>query len=131
MDGALNIAVSGMDASATWMDTIASNVANMNDTAALPAANAAYSGYQPVTVAMSAAASGGVSAQVEPQMPAYSPGYDPSAPLANSQGLVAVPNVDLATAVVDQAMALQSYKANADVFRAAEEMAKVTLDLTA
>ena len=131
MDGALNIAVSGMDASATWMDTIASNVANMNDTAALPAANAAYSGYQPVTVAMSAAASGGVSALVEPQMPAYSPGYDPSAPLANSQGLVSVPNVDLATAVVDQAMALQSYKANADVFRAAEEMAKVTLDLTA
>ena len=47
-------------------------------------------------------------------MPAYSAGYDPSAPLANAQGLVAVPNVDLATAVVDQIMALQSYKANAD-----------------
>ena len=64
-------------------------------------------------------------------MPAYSPGYDPSAPLANSQGLVAVPNVDLATAVVDQITALQSYKANADVFRTAEEMTKVTLDMMA
>jgi flagellar basal-body rod protein FlgC len=64
-------------------------------------------------------------------MPAYSPGYDPSAPLANAQGMVAVPNVDLATAVVDQITAMQSYKANADAFRAAEEMAKVTLDLTA
>jgi len=113
------------------MDSIASNVANMNDTAALPADNAAYAGYQPVTVSMSATASGGVSAQVEPQMPAYSPGYDPSAPLANSQGFVAVSNVDLATAVVDQTMALQSYKANADVFRTAEEMAKVTLDMMA
>jgi flagellar basal-body rod protein FlgC len=131
MDGALGIAVSGMNANATWMDAIASNVANMNDTSALPAGNAPYTGYQPVTVAMSTTASGGVSAQVEPTMPAYSPGYDPSAPLANSQGLVAVPNVDLATAVVDQTMALQSYKANADMFRTAEEMAKVTLDMMA
>ena len=131
MDGAQSIAVSGMDASATWMDTIASNVANMNDTSALPAGNAPYTGYQPVTVAMSAAPSGGVTAEVEPTMPAYSPGYDPSAPLANAQGMVAVPNVDLATAVVDQITAMQSYKANADAFRAAEEMAKVTLDLTA
>lgn len=131
MDGALGIAVSGMSANATWMDAIASNVANMNDTSALPAGNAPYMGYQPVTVAMSATASGGVSAQVEPTMPAYSPGYDPSAPLANSQGLVAVPNVDLATAVVDQTMALQSYKANADMFRTAEDMAKVTLDMMA
>ena len=80
---------------------------------------------------MSAAASGGVSAQVEPQMPAYSPGYDPSAPLANAQGLVAVPNVDLATQIVDQTMALQSYRANADVLRTAEEMAKTTIDMMA
>lgn len=131
MDGALGIAVSGMDASATWLDATASNVANMNDTSALPAGNAPYTGYQPVTVAMSAAASGGVTADVEPEMPAYSPGYDPSAPLANAQGMVAVPNVDLATAVVDQITALQSYKANADVFRTAEEMTKVTLDMMA
>jgi flagellar basal-body rod protein FlgC len=131
MAGAANIAVSGMDASATWLDTIASNVANMNDTAALPAGGAPYTGYQPVTVAMSATPSGGVTADVEPTMPAYSAGYDPSAPLANAQGLVAVPKVDLAAAVVDQITALQSYKANADAFRAAEDMTKVTLDLTA
>jgi flagellar basal-body rod protein FlgC len=131
MAGAANIAVSGMDASATWMDTIASNVANMNDISALPAGGAPYTGYQPVTVATSATPSGGVTADVEPTMPAYSAGYDPSAPLANAQGLVAVPNVDLATAVVDQITALQSYKANADAFRAAEDMTKVTLDLMA
>jgi flagellar basal-body rod protein FlgC len=131
MDGAAGIAVSGMNASATWLDATASNVANMNDTAALPTGNAPYTGYQPVTVAMSTAPSGGVSAEIEPAMPAYSPGYDPSAPLANAQGLVAVPNVDLATAVVDQITALQSYKANADMFRTAEEMAKTTLDMMA
>jgi flagellar basal-body rod protein FlgC len=131
MDGALGIAASGMEANATWLDATASNVANMNDTSALPAGNAPYTGYQPVTVAMSTTSSGGVSAEVEPTMPAYSAGTDPSAPLANAQGLVAVPNVDLATAVVDQITALQSYKASADAFRAAEEMTKVTLNLMA
>jgi len=131
MDGALGIAVSGMDASTTWLDATASNVANMNDISALPAGGAPYTGYQPVTVAMSATPSGGVTAEVEPTMPAYSSGYDPSAPLANAQGMIAVPNVDLATAVVDQITALQSYKANADMFRTAEEMAKVTLDMMA
>ena len=131
MGGAANIALYGMLASTTWLDATATNVANMDDTSALPAGGTPYTGYQPVTVAMSATASGGVSAEVEPQTPAYSPGYDPSAPLANAQGLVAVPDVDLATAVVDQTMALQSYKANADVFRAAEEMAKTTLDMMA
>jgi flagellar basal-body rod protein FlgC len=64
-------------------------------------------------------------------MPAYSLATDPSAPLANAQGLVAVPNIDLATAVVDQITALQSYKAGADAFRAAEEMTKVTLNMMA
>ena len=131
MDGASNIAVSGMLASATWMGAIASNVANMNDTAALPSGNAPYTGYQPVTTVMSATASGGVSAQVEPVTPAYSAGYDPSAPQANAQGLVAVPNVDLTTSVVDQTMALQSYKANTAVFSVAEQMANVTLDMMA
>lgn len=131
MSGAGDIALSGMNASTAWMASIASNVANMNDTAALPAQDSGYTGYQPTTVAMSASPSGGVTAEIEPLLPAYSAAYDPSAPLANAQGLVAAPNVDLATAVVDQTMALQSYKANAAVFRTAEQMAKVTLDLMA
>jgi flagellar basal-body rod protein FlgC len=132
MDGAMGIAVSGMEANTTWLDTTASNVANMNDISAPPAAGGApYTGYQPVTVAMNTTSSGGVSAEVEPAMPAYSLATDPSAPLANAQGLVAVPNIDLATAVVDQITALQSYKAGADAFRAAEEMTKVTLNMMA
>src|ERR1700678_1790482 len=129
MDGAMGIAVSGMEASTTWLDATASNVANMNDTSALPAGGAPYTGYQPVTVAMSTTPAGGVSAEVEPTLPAYSPGTDPSAPMANAQGLVAVPNVDLATAVVDQITALQSYKASADAFRAPQERTKVPLNM--
>ena len=74
MDGAQGIAVSGMDASATWMDAIASNVANMNDTSALPAGGTPYTGYQPVTVAMSAAPSGGVTARSRADNAGLQPG---------------------------------------------------------
>jgi flagellar basal-body rod protein FlgC len=131
MTTAMVTAVSGLTANSAWLGTIASNVANMNDTAALPSGGSAYSGYQPVTVSFSANAAGGVNAQVLPLTPAYSPGYDPTAPLANAQGLVAVPNVDLATAAVDQKMALVGYRADASVIRVAEQMTKTLLDTVA
>ena len=127
----MSIAASGLAANTTWLDATASNVANMNDQSALPSKPSAYSGYRPVTVQMSASVSGGVTAQIEPLMPAYSAVSDPSAPLADAQGLVAVPNVDLATAVVDQNLALVSYRANADVLRVAEQMTKTLLDTVA
>jgi flagellar basal body rod protein FlgC len=44
---------------------------------------------------------------------------------------VSVPDGDLATAMVDQSLALASYRANAAVFRTAEEMNKATYDMTA
>jgi flagellar basal-body rod protein FlgC len=131
MTGAQSIAASGLNANSAWLDAIASNIANMRDEATLPAPNAPYAGYQPVTVQMSAQAQSGVIATSEPLTPAYSAGYDPSAPFANAQGLVAVPNVDLASAVVDQTMALEGYRADATVFRAAEQMTKTLLDTVA
>ena len=127
----MTIAASGLAADAQWLDAIASNVANMNDQSALPSQGGSYSGYRPVNVQMSANVTGGVTAQIEPLTPSYSAVSDPSAPLANAQGLIAVPNVDLATAIVDQNLALASYRANADVFRTAMQMTKTLLDTVA
>jgi flagellar basal body rod protein FlgC len=42
---------------------------------------------------------------------------------------VPVPDGDLATAMVDQSLALATYRANAAVFRMAEEMNKATFDI--
>jgi flagellar basal body rod protein FlgC len=44
---------------------------------------------------------------------------------------VPVPDGDLATAMVDQSLALATYRANAAVMRTAEEMNKATLDMVA
>lgn len=136
MSDILATAASGIAANAAWLDAIASNVANAGDQSALSKTGSTQpasgrGSYQPVTVTMSANASGGVSAQTSPMNPAYVVGYAPSAPFANAQGLVAVPNVDLATEFVNADTALASYRTNVAVFKAAEQMAKTLLDTTA
>ena len=55
-----------------------------------------------------------------------------NAPPATYQPLsVPVPDSDLATAMVDQSLALASYRANAAVMRTAEAMNRATLDIVA
>ena len=71
-----------------------------------------------------------MSATTRPRLPAYARQYDPSAPFADAEGFVAAPNVDLATEAVDVLAASLSFRANLAVFRAADEMAKRTLDMS-
>lgn len=136
MNGAIATAVSGLTASSMWMDAIASNIANSGDTETVPSssqssAQGAPATFQPLTVSLSSTASGGVSAQTTPTQPATTTVYDPSSPAANAQGMAAMPNVDLATQLVNMAEATISYRASLAVFRAANAMDKATLDTIA
>ena len=143
MNGVLATAVSGLTASSMWMDAIASNIANARDEGPIPPTPpsqpiAPSSGstpalYQPVTAAFTSIANGngGVAANIVTQLPSYDIAYDPSAPAANAQGLVAMPNIDLATQFVDMTMATTAYKANIAVVKTADKMFKATLDMLA
>jgi flagellar basal-body rod protein FlgC len=117
---AIDIAGSGANVAQTWIDTIGGNVANMND---------AVTPGQPVYQAQYVDAS----AQVEPGNPPDTAGlgvrvqsialgpsqgritYDPANPMANAQGDVAYPVVDLGSAMVDLVQSQTSYQANAAV----------------
>ena len=139
MNGAIATAVSGLTASSMWMDAIASNIANTGDSSTVPSTPPTQpipqnmpATFQPVTVSFSSGANGdGVSAQTTPALPSYTTAYAPSSPSANAQGLVALPNVDLATQFVNMAEATISYRANLAVFRAASQMDKATLNMIA
>lgn len=142
MNGVMATAVSGLTASSMWMDAIASNIANARDEGAVPStppsqpipSAAQQSGlYQPVTVAFTSFAqgNGGVTANVVTQLPSYDVAYDPAAPASNPQGMVAMPNVDLASQFVDMKLAETSYRANIAVINAAAKMDKATLDMVA
>lgn len=134
MSDGTGIAASGIRASSLWLEAAASNIANMQDAGPVsdPAQVLAAGGgqvYQPISVAQVPQPGGGVSASLQPVQPASTLVYDPGSPFANVQGQVAMPNVDLATQLVDMTQAVHSFRANLAVFKTASQMSKTLLDI--
>jgi flagellar basal-body rod protein FlgC len=133
MDSPMSIAASGMAAAMASLTASASNVANADTTGPLPDAAPASSQaqphvYQPAVVVETSMAGGGVSATIT-RSNGYIQSYDPTAPFANNQGMVATPNVDLPSEMVDQMSASLAFRANLKVFQAADRMQKSLLDI--
>ncbi|HWY62565.1 MAG TPA: flagellar basal body rod C-terminal domain-containing protein [Rhizomicrobium sp.] len=87
--------------------------------------------YQATTVEQTAQPDGGVSTSLAAALPAYLVAYDPHSPMANSQGLIAQPNVDMATQIVSLLQARTAFGASLAAFKAAENTTKTLLDLVA
>jgi flagellar basal-body rod protein FlgC len=135
MSDAIAISVSGLQASSMWMDAVASNLANARDESAVPTGATSQQNpgqqtyYQPVTVSQMPVPGGGVEAHLTPVQPASTISYDPSSPSADQNGMVAMPNVDLASQFVNMTEAVTSYKANLAVMKTADKMMQATLDM--
>jgi flagellar basal-body rod protein FlgC len=129
-----SIAASGMAAASLRLQVSANNVANVSDTGPLPGtANAANfsAAYVPLQVNQVASAGGGTTASVAPVSPSYVPQFDPGAPFADQNGLVAAPNVDLASEAVQQIIARYEFAANAKVMQVNAQMMQSLLNITA
>lgn len=127
------------------MSVAASNIANISTTGPLPASGGpttpASSGIAPTFPAAyvplrvdqvsqsSGSTPGGTVATVSTVSPSYTAQSDPSAPLANQDGLVAAPNVDLASEFAQLATAKYSFIANAKVIQAYAETEDALLDI--
>jgi flagellar basal-body rod protein FlgC len=134
VDDAMTIAASGMAAAMTSLTASASNVANADSAGPVPGftpvnAQSPASVYQPAVVIETSMAGGGVSATVTRSSPGTILSYDPTAPFANGQGMVAVPNVDFATEAVNQMSASMAFQANLKVFQAANRNLDSLLDI--
>ena len=133
MSIASRISVSGMDVAALRLQVSASNVASSLSDGPMPGtANAAGypSAYVPLRVDQVSTASGGTSASVGVVTPSYLSTYDPSAPYADSNGMVASPNVDLPSEIAQQIVARYDFAANANVLRADAQMMATLLNIT-
>ncbi|HET7885402.1 MAG TPA: flagellar basal body protein [Bradyrhizobium sp.] len=142
----LSIATSGLNAASLRLTVAASNIANASTTGPLPAAGGSgasagaggLSGFPAVYVPLqvdqvdqtSGSTPGGVAATVSTVSPGFVPQYDPNAPFANQDGLVAAPNVDLASQFVQLLVAKYSFAANAKVVQAYSDTTKSLLDIT-
>jgi flagellar basal-body rod protein FlgC len=128
-------ALSGMQAASLRMTATANNVANISSNGALPnslqaASPNAPKAYQPVRVEQSSGPSGGTVATVRNVNPSYVPMFDPTAGYADSQGMVAAPNVDLANEMVNLVSAKQEFTANAKVAQSINDLVQKLFDLT-
>jgi flagellar basal-body rod protein FlgC len=129
-----DIAGSGMSAQSVRLNTVASNLANADSVSGDP--TSVYHAKHPVFQAVMAngnglnAASASVSvtgiaqSQAAPEMR-----YDPGNPLADAQGNVFAPNVNVVEEMADMISASRSYQNNVEVLNTTRDMMLQTLKL--
>lgn len=133
----IDVAGSGVTVDQTWINAISSNVANMNDgaTPGTPVyqAQTVVAGEQvPLGTVGEAAMGTGVQVQAIDLGPSQGQNsYEPTNPLANAQGEVAYPVVDLAAQLTDLVQAQTSYQANAKVMVDAKSAYQAILNIRA
>lgn len=130
--GIFDIAGSALAAQSTRLNTVASNLANVNDVSGDPA-----NVYKPREVMFSAQATGepgrglagvrtdGVVEQNTPPVKRYEPGN----PLADGQGYVYAPDIDPVAQMVNMISSARAYQDNVEVLNTAKELALSTLNL--
>lgn len=132
-----NIAGSGMNAQSTRLNTTASNLANAD--AASSSIDQTYRGRHPVFQAAmdragasldgkSASVGVNVTGIVESQAP-LQPRYEPHHPLADDEGYVYYPNVNVVEEMTNMISASRSFQVNADVMNSAKQMMQKVLTL--
>jgi flagellar basal-body rod protein FlgC len=133
----MSIGVSGMRAASARLQAASSNITNMHNNGRVPTAASPRPGdvYQPIDVAQHDQSSqgrpGGVGFSYVTQKGAYSMISDPNSPFADAKGMVATPDIDLATELVNVIMAQAAFAAATKIVTAGDEMMKTAINILA
>jgi flagellar basal-body rod protein FlgC len=133
-----DIAGSGLSAQSVRLNTVASNLANADSVSGDPATvyKARHPVFQAVQQQLQGAANldnqsaatvrvaGIVESQAAPQMR-----YDPGNPLANAQGNIYAPNVNVIEEMTDMISASRAYQDNVEVMNTSKDLMLATLKL--
>src|SRR6187402_647210 len=131
-----DIVGSGMSAQSVRLNTVASNLANADSVSGSP--NTVYKARHPVFEAVKSAISttqgsgGGAAVHVKGIMESQATPaarYEPGNPLANSEGYVYAPNVNVVEEMVDMISASRAYQNNVEVMNTSKELLLATLRL--
>ncbi len=137
----MRISASGMSAQQTRMNTISSNLANAESTTS--EAGGPYKRRDPIFTAtpdrenfgevlageMEHHAQGVLVTEVKEDEKAPRMVYNPKHPMANTDGYVAMPNVNAVEEMANMISAQRSYEANATAIGAAKSMALKALEI--
>ena len=118
----LSIAASGMDVYQTWLDAVADNVANINTIRATD--QVAYQERFVIAEAVEEAGgrpAGAAVTRAEFGNPEGRVLYDPTHPLADEEGMVLGPDMDLSDQMTHMLAAQRAYQANVAAFERARD----------
>ena len=124
--GALDAASTGVQLGRVWMDATANNVANVNTVR--PAGQPPFRAQEVVASSLPGLAGVTVSGIVA-EGGAPDVVYDPENPLADANGNVTRPKVDLTTEMTNMMLSTRLYQANLSVMKQAEESYRSALDI--
>jgi flagellar basal-body rod protein FlgC len=128
-----DIAGSGLSAQSVRLNTVASNLANADSVGGDP--NKVYKARHPVFEAVRASLNskdGNAAVKVNGIMEnkaAPTARYEPGNPLADAQGYVYAPNVNVVEEMVDMISASRAYQNNVEVLNTSKELMLATLRL--
>ena len=131
-----DVAGSGMSAQSVRLNTVASNLANADSISGDP--NTVYKARHPIFEAVKASLSqpnsggGNAAVQVKGIMESQAQPnarYEPGNPLANADGYVYSPNVNVVEEMVDMISASRAYQNNVEVMNTSKDLMLATLRL--
>ncbi|MBV1893200.1 MAG: hypothetical protein KUG57_04075 [Ilumatobacteraceae bacterium] len=121
----LAVAQSGMGTYKLWIDAVADNVANIDNVTSTDEA-----AFQERFLTVSSVDTGGVTVTGAAfGDPNGRPVYEPSNPLADDNGMVRRPDIDLSDQMVFLQLAQRGYQANINVFERARESYETALKI--
>lgn len=121
MIGAITTALTGLTSATKKLDATASNIANINTVGALEETDG-QKPFSAVTTAQKALHNGGVQTNIVQKDPGFVPAFDADSPFANEDGIIGVPNVNLAEEATNLILAKNTYKANAAVIKVSADL---------
>jgi flagellar basal-body rod protein FlgC len=126
--GAIGIAGTGMTVNRKWLDAISDNIANVSTVKST--SEAAYQAKSVIVSEIPTANGGGVQVSgIALGDPAGRVVSDPTNPLADAQGNVRQPDVDLGSQMTQMIMAERAYQANAAVVDRAKAAYEAALQI--
>ncbi|TRW45621.1 flagellar basal body rod protein FlgC [Georgenia yuyongxinii] len=126
--GAIGIAGTGMTVNRKWLDAVSDNLANMNNAA--PTDGEAFRARFVVAQAMDYGEAGGVEvAGIELGDAEGRLVHEPNHPLADEDGYVRYPDIDMGSQMTSLIIAQRGYQANAAVVDRAKETYTAALQI--
>lgn len=134
MFGSFDISTSALTAQRIRLETISSNIANIDSIRGADGSNTPYRRLFTVFRAQAVGGQGGMGVQVEKiaaDPSDFKKKYEPNSELADEQGFVRYPNVDLSTEYVNALETTRAYEANITAIETTKSMLASTLRVLA